>query len=346
MTTSRDPANPEEKKPVEQPGTQKVLDDLTVVLDEEKIQLFSNPRFLDVLKKQYEKRYQGEFLGFLQEVYDLNQKNLKPEKLEQEIDRLLATYINVNGEKFVNIADTLSKSVYAASEEARKRGEALTITIFEPAIQEVNSLINKNLWGTAGRLGDIAKQNAPALLAAYEQDKISQGKSMVPIRTVICHALQEIENREPPTPIPKMKRLGTLLKITKNTMTPADRANTFMEMIEGELKKLLADSAKPDANPEALQKIFQHVINSNLKQLSSVQHMEKVDAIVKILGGAVYENDQLTMKKNDPAVLATLVTPANTALIQKYMTPIEEKQMQEKEAVKTASSLPRLKTGG
>lgn len=341
MTTSNSPTNPEkkeEKAPADQVVSlrgllEKFTINLSQITDETNhpipIPLFPpNPRFNGVVESIFNPPFNpGTEWHFIQKLYQLSLKS--SDDLQGEIKTLLDTYISADSPSSLDLSAAMRAKIM---ENAQAEG----LNSFLPILQEQlgSGYFSQQLANNIAQNNKLSAENTDKLRVALGQDK--HDKSMLPIRTVICHALQRIEDQKIFS-----AKTTTRDKFDKffKKMTRPDRVNTLIEQsekdmrgIQIELDNLLKASANPNTKPESLQKLFQEIMKAQGKLIETHiklakelgpyhPHVQKIHAFSEILSIAKYENN--------PATTAAIETPTNTALVQKYMEPIEKQKQKE-----------------
>ncbi len=275
------------------------------------VHLFSNPKFNEAVRLYLEKQHSHAEWNFLQDIYKASLSS--PENSQKHAEELLQKYIvgpekSKTDENQVNFAATVIKEI----KENVKNQKGLDS--FAPAMPAMNELLNNLL-----PLGSDRPLQQKTYLDAYQQDQ--HDKLMLPIRTVICSALEEIEKIISKTPKP-----GFFEKPKPEIAK--------MKMIQNQLIELLKSSTQRGYTTTSMQKLLTKLAigtefledNKALagKLGSESPRTQRVGAFVDLL--AKIHQDNAALNSQDPT---TFETTANKKLIEKYMLPIE-KQMQEK----------------
>ncbi len=295
----------------------------------------NNPHFNAALNTVFSELYSGVEWHFIQDLY---QASLLPEdKKQAKAEELVEKYITAAGP--YDIALNLNEPFLAKVAKNVKAGGGLDSfrPLFGPELPgDALNILTKN---NVTQNGKIQPEHALLLRDALAKDRLM---SILPIRTVICHVLDEIK---PPTLIEKAK------KRFKRVDATIEASELLMRDVQKQLNELLKMSADPSVTPAALQKNFEKIVKENHPALvkahqvlvktlgSNDPHVQKINALSASLSAAVHENKKLN--EPDSSALAALATPDNTKLIKKHMEPIE-KQL-EKENKEVAPTSPRSK---
>jgi hypothetical protein len=352
MTTARDPTNLEENKEekVTTASLQTLLEKFTVSLpigeDSSPISIRvceNNPHFNIVLNTIFADLYSGFEWHFVQELYQatlLTDDNAKQEKTIE----LMNKYITPAKDS-KDIALNINQPFLQKIAENVKNGGGLDSFLPLFGSQLPGESMKKLVKGNVVQNNKLSKAHTLKLRVAYEQDeKMSpQDKLMLPIRSVICSTIKNIEE------LKLTSKTDTFLQITKNTLTRSNSAiiatNQLMQMMQNQLGELLKVSAQPKADPMFLQKRFQEVMEEQAKLIKARDGLKeklghdhpqvrKIDSFISIIADAISQNNKLNQK--DSAALVALVMPENTARVQIHMEPIEL-QIKEAAAERQAS---------